>query len=89
MSAVRISTQFTLSVALWIFALAALWLTAVPDPLGPSTYASIAALLTGLAAITMKTSMGGQATATIASLIRGSATSSGADGPRGFTPRTE
>jgi hypothetical protein len=87
MSAVRISTQFTLSVALWIFALAALWLAAVPDALGPSTYASIAALLTGLAAITMKTSMGGQAA--IAGLIRGSATPSAADGPRGFTPRTE
>jgi hypothetical protein len=89
MSVVRISTQFTLTVALWIFVLAALWLTAVPDALGPSTYASIAALLTGLAAITMKTGMGGQATATIASLIRGSSSPSGAAGPRGFTPRTE
>jgi hypothetical protein len=89
MSAVRIPTQFTLSVAVWIFVLAALWLTAEPAALGQSTYASIAALLTGLAAITMKTSMGGQATATIASLIRGTATKSGAAGPRVFTPRTE
>jgi hypothetical protein len=69
MQAFRLSTRFTLSIALWIFALAALWLTAVPDTLAPSTYASIAALLTALAAITMKTYMGGQASDSLATLI--------------------
>jgi uncharacterized RDD family membrane protein YckC len=77
MSAVRISTQFTLTVALWIFALAALWLTAVPDTLGSSTYVSIAALLTALAAITMKSTMSDQTPGALARLIHGS------------TPRTD
>jgi hypothetical protein len=58
----RLSARFTLSIALVIFVLAALWLTAVPGALRPSTYVSVAALLTGLAAITMKTYMSGLAT---------------------------
>ena len=64
-----LSTRFTLSLALWIFVLAAFWLAAVPDTLQPSTYASIAALLTALAAITMKTYMPGQATGSLATMI--------------------
>jgi hypothetical protein len=69
MPTVRLSTRFTLSIALWIFVLAALWLTAVPDTLRPSTYVSIAALLTALAAITMKTYMSGQATGSLGTLL--------------------
>jgi hypothetical protein len=69
MSTVRLSTRFTLSIALWIFILAALWLTAVPDTVRPSTYVSIAALLTALAAITMKTYMSGQATGSLVTLL--------------------
>ena len=71
MPTVRLSTRFTLSIALWIFVLAALWLAAVPDTLRPSTYASIAALLTALAAITMKGYTSGQSTGSLATLRRG------------------
>ena len=63
------STRFTLSLGLWISALAALWLAAVPNTLQPSTYASIAALLTASAALTMKTYMAGQATGSLATMI--------------------
>jgi hypothetical protein len=69
MHSLGLSTRFTLSLALWIFVLAASWLAAVPAALQPSTYVSIAALLTALAAITMKTCMGGQATGRLAAMI--------------------
>ena len=69
MHSLGLSTRFTFSLALWIFALAALWLAAVPNTLQPSTYASIATLLTAIAAITMKTYMGGQATGSLATML--------------------
>jgi hypothetical protein len=64
-----LSTRFTLSIALLIFALSAPWLTAVPGTLTPSTYVSVAALLTALAAMTMKTYMSGRATDSMAVLL--------------------
>ena len=69
MHSLGLSTRFTLSLALWIFVLAASWLAAVPASLQPSTYVSTAALLTALAAITMKTRVGGQATGSLATMI--------------------
>jgi hypothetical protein len=70
MAPITVSTRVTLATALVIFVLAALWLTAVPDALRPAAYVSVAALLTALAAITMKTYMNGQATSSLAALIR-------------------
>ena len=69
MAPVRLSIRFTLGMALLIFVLAALWLTAVPNTLRPSTYLSIATLLAALAAITMKTFSGGRAEAGLATPI--------------------
>ncbi len=50
----KLSTRFLLSMAVLIFVMGALWLTAVPDTLHVSTYVGIAVLLTALTAITMK-----------------------------------
>jgi hypothetical protein len=69
MAPVRLSIRFTLGMALVIFVLAALWLTAVPNTLGPSTYVSIATLLAALAGITMKTYSSGRGEASLATLI--------------------
>jgi prepilin signal peptidase PulO-like enzyme (type II secretory pathway) len=66
---VRLSIRFTLSMALLIFVLGALWLLAVPDTLGRSTYMSIATLLIALAAITLKTYTGGQSEGSLATLL--------------------
>jgi hypothetical protein len=65
----RLSTRFTISIALWIVVLAAVWPILVPGTLSPSTYVMVATLLTAMAGIAMKTYMGGQASDSLATLL--------------------
>lgn len=69
MPSVRLSTGVLLSTALTVFVLAAMWLTIVPEMLRVSTYVSVAVLLAGLTAITLKTYSAGQATGSMGTLL--------------------
>jgi hypothetical protein len=66
--------------ALMIFVMSALWLTALPETLRVSTYVCIAVLLTALTAITMKMYGSGQATGSLGAMLHhtNSAPTSGA-----------
>jgi hypothetical protein len=69
MPSVRISTGVLLSTAVAVFILGAVWLPAVPDTLRVSTYVSVAVLLAGLTAVTLKTYAAGQATGSMGTLL--------------------
>ena len=69
MPLLRLSTRLLLSMALMIFVVGGLWLTAVPETLRVSTYVSIAVLLSALTAIAMKTYASGQAAGRVGAML--------------------